>query len=207
MGPRYVPCFLLAVSNIYVLPDSIHLPSIEPLGSLSASKHAAPTSNTRIIRLATASSSKRKVHDFPLVRSPPQLPVLPPNKEPVQTARQETHHGDSQADGVALGVPRRIGDQEGKCRDDATDVAEADHPRCADAAVRVAVKVHHEPAQGDRPAGERPHRDEMDSPVLGREGMVDGYENGEAGDRECDAERDVRGAELRAVGEVGEYDG
>ena len=157
--------------------------------------------------MAAASSSKRKVHDLPLVRSHPELPVLPPNKEPVQTARQETHHGDSQADGVALGVPRRIRDQERKRRDDATDVAEADHPRCADAAVRVAVKIHHEPAQGDRPAGERPHRDEVDSPVLGREGMVDGYEDGEAGDRECDAERDVRGAELRAVGEVGEDDG
>ena len=189
------------------LPDPIHFPSIEPLGSLSASKPTVPTSNTRTIHVAAASSSKRKVHDLPLVRSPPELPVLPPNKEPVQTARQETNHGDSQADGVPLGVPRRIRDQERKRRDNTTDVAEADHPRCADAAVRVAVKVHHEPAQGDRPAGERPHRDEMDSPVLGREGMVDGYEDGEAGDRECDAECDVRGAELRAVGEVGEYDG
>ena len=70
----------------------------------------------------------------------------------------------------------------------------------------MAVEVHYEPADGDGPAGEGAHGDEVDAAVLGGEGVVDGDEDGEAGDREEGAEGEVWGAEAGAIGEVGDYD-
>ena len=153
-------------------------------------------------------SSERKISDLlRFVGSGPELSVLPPDKDPVKAARHETEHGDRQADGVSLGVARRIRGQERECRNDTTGVAKADYPSCADATVRVAVEIHYEPAQDDRPAGKSSHGNEVDSPVLGGERVVDGHQDCKAGNGQCDTKSEEGGAKSRAIGGVSDYDG
>ncbi len=101
-------------------------------------------------------------------------------------------------------IPRRIGGQETKRRHHAARVAEPNHPRRADAALDVPAQVHHVPADDDGPGGEGAHGDEVDGKVLGFEAVVDGEEDGEAGDDEELAEEDVGEAQAGEVGEVGE---
>ena len=47
----------------------------------------------------------------------------------------------------------------------------------------MALKIHHEPAQEDGPASESSHGNQVDSPVLGGERVVDGYQDSKADDR------------------------
>lgn len=122
------------------------------------------------------------------------------------------HHGHdararrSQADGVARAIRGRVLDEEGEGGDDATRVAEADHPGGADDALGVAVarevEVHDVPADDDGTGGKGAHGDEADTEVLRREVVVHGYEDGEPGRCEYAAEQDEGEAESCVVGRV-----
>ena len=100
-------------------------------------------------------------------------------------------------------IARGIGREERKGRHHAARIAEANHPRRADAALGVAVQVHDVPAHDDGPGGEGAHGDEAQAGVLGREGVAHVHQDGEAGDEEPGAECDEGEAEARSVGQVG----
>ena len=71
----------------------------------------------------------------------------------------------------------------------------------------MALKIHHEPAQEDRPASESSHGNQVNSPILGGERVVDGYQDSKAGNRQYDAESKKRGAKAQAIREISDYDG
>lgn len=71
----------------------------------------------------------------------------------------------------------------------------------------MTVEVHDDPADDDGTAGEGAHGDEVDARVLGRKGVADGDEDGEAGDGEGHATEDEGGAQVEPVGGVGDEQG
>lgn len=113
-------------------------------------------------------------------------PILPPDQDSVGRYGQDTRACGPHADGIPRAVFGSILDEEGKGGDDAAAVAEADDPGGADGALGVAVagkvEVHHVPTDDDGSGGKGAHGDEADGKVLDGEGVVDGEEDGEAGD-------------------------
>ena len=110
-------------------------------------------------------------------------PILPPNQEKIQRSRQDPSDGNDQANGIPGTIQRRIRRQKGKRRHDAAGIAKANRPRRADAAVRMALQVHDDPANDQRATRKGAHSDEVDAAVLGSERVADGNEDCEADER------------------------
>lgn len=103
-------------------------------------------------------------------------------------------------------VTRGVRGEERKCSDNTARVAEPDHPRRADTALRMAVQVHEIPTDDDWASGESAHGDQTDSRVLCGKGLVHGHEDGKTDNCERCAKCDERGAEVRGVREIGGYE-
>lgn len=101
----------------------------------------------------------------------------------------------------------RIARQERKSRDDAAAVAEANHPRDADASLHVAAQVHGHPADDDGHGGVGAHGNEEEGGVLGARVVVDREERGGAGEGEEGGEEGEEEAVGGEVGEGGDQEG
>ena len=101
-------------------------------------------------------------------------------------------------------VKRSILGQEAKSRHEPTGVPEANHPRAADASVRVTVQVHDVPADDDGTGGEAAHRDQTDAEVSHVETPMGRQQDREAGRGEQEAQEDEWESEAEAVGQVGQ---
>lgn len=111
-----------------------------------------------------------------------------------QTQKAEQHHITS----LELG---RILCQERERRDDASAVAEANHPRDTDASLHVSAQVHRHPADDDGHGGVGAHGDEEEGGVFRMRVVVDREEDGCAGEGE---EGGKEGEEEAVGGGVGE---
>ena len=92
-------------------------------------------------------------------------------------------------------VQRCIFGKESKSRNDATRVAETDHPCGTNATLRVPAQIHYVPTYHHWTCTESTHSDEEQGRVLGVEVVVYGHESCKACDCEDDAEADEGEAE------------
>ena len=90
-----------------------------------------------------------------------RLLILQEDQPCIHHHSQHTHARDSHANGVAQMVKmRNVLSLEAESRHDATRVAESNHPRAADAPLRVSVLIHEVPADDDGTGGEAAHGDQ-----------------------------------------------
>ena len=134
----------------------------------------------------------------------PSLLILPPEQARIEGCRHHAHTANTQTDGIAIPIQRRIGRHERKRGDESAAVAEPDRPRHTNAALGMAGEVHNVPADDNGSDGESAHGGEADCGILRCKGVVHFGEDGQAGDKNSLAEGDKGVAETGGMREVGE---
>lgn len=138
------------------------------------------------------------------VALPRRLAPLLLHQRRVEESRHDSSDADADQDPVSRPVVRRVLLQERERRHDTARVAKADHPGRADTALHVALQVHQVPAHDTGASAQRPHRDEADARVFGREVLpaVDADQDGEPDDHQRVAEQNVWQPDARFVRQV-----
>lgn len=162
-------------------------------------------------RLLTREVSKKQdmLFNAGLTILPCSCSLFSPNKQSITSTRSHTKGAHGETDCIAGVVIWTILRQEGERGHDPARVPKADHPRRSYAALRMALQVHHVPADDIAADAEGTHRCEAQSGVFGREvrGAVDGHQHVETGNEHREAEEDEGRTHPKLIRGVSHGDG